>query len=168
MHGPGSCCFDVPLLNLHGPGLCMYPCTHHARAWPVLLRYSFAQLARAILCKLHGPSCASKKPHSQHLHGSSGRVRRLTCGARVRRHGALDRTMSQFHGQKCAHGKSQMPFLAREAQGPIFWPWRPRLEKPGFGHVSTARFWFRFQACQKAAVREDPGSFREGFREEQY
>ena len=23
-----------------------------------------------------------------------------------------------------------------------------------------ARFWFRFQACQKAAVREDPGRFR--------
>ena len=36
-----------------------------------------------------------------------------------------------------------------------------------FGHASTARFWLRFRAYQKAAVREDPASFREGFREEQ-
>ena len=60
-----------------------------------------------------------------------------------------------------------MTFLAQEAQVPIFHGEKPCWRNRVFGHVSTARFWFRFQGYQKAAVREDPGSFREGFREEQ-
>ena len=55
---------------------------------------------------------------------------------------------------KWPHGKSQMKFLARDPfSGPGGPNWRNRV----FGHVSPARFWLRFQACQKAAVQEDSG-----------
>ena len=74
--------------------------------------------------------------------------------------------MSQFHGQKWPHGKSQMTFLAREAQVPIFQGEKPCWRNRGSSSVSPARFSLCFQGHQKPAVQEDPGSIREEKREE--
>ena len=40
--------------------------------------------------------------------------------------------MSQFHGQKWPHGKAQMTFLAREAQGTHFLAREAQVAETGF------------------------------------
>jgi len=42
---------------------------------------------------------------------------------------------------------------------------KPPDRNPHIDSVSSDRFWSRFWTCQKPAIQEGPGRFREGFRE---